>query len=106
MNFTEWLDHLGLRHVYLPYALEPPQKQDDYLTPKQVAEMLKASRDTVLAWIRGGELKASNLNKKGKRPRWAVTRTELSEFLKKRQPEAKQQQTKRHRDLDDVTEYF
>jgi hypothetical protein len=40
----------------------------------------------VLAWIRSGELKASNLSK-GSRPRYRVTPDDLAAFLKSRQPE-------------------
>lgn len=60
------------------------------LTPPQVAAQLGVSPDTVLAWIRSGELLALNVgNPKGKRPRFRVEPGALAEFKRRRAPEPK-----------------
>ena len=79
--------------------------QPDYLTPADVATMLKTSPETVLRWIRKCELRASNLNKPGTRPRWIIERSAVSEFLKKREPQPPQKRTRRKQDAG-VIEYF
>lgn len=104
MKFHEWTDHLGLRGIALPHALEPPQS--DYLTPGDVAALLKASPETVLGWIRKCELRASNLNKAGARPRWIIERSAVSEFLQKRQPKPPQKRSQRRKQEPGVIEYF
>ena len=66
----------------------PPEQT---LTPTEVANELSVSPDTVFNWIKTAQLKASNLGTK--KPRYVVTRENLNDFLKKREPEppAKQQ---------------
>lgn len=68
-------------------ALDAPKavEQGDTLTPRAVAKLLKKSPDAVLAWIKSGELRASNLGN-GRKPRWTVTKDDLNEFLKSKQP--------------------
>ncbi|MFC1759716.1 helix-turn-helix domain-containing protein [Planctomycetota bacterium] len=56
------------------------------LTPPQVAEQLGVAPETVVTWIKNGDLKASNLAK-ATRPRYVVTPGDLDSFLKKRQPQ-------------------
>jgi hypothetical protein len=53
--------------------------------PPAVARAMGVGHDTVLGWIRSGELRASNLAPLGKRPRWIVTPEAIDEFLKRRQ---------------------
>ena len=67
-----------------PAVASPPAT---VLTPPEVAKQLRCRASQVLAWIRSGELKASNLSK-GSRPRYRVTPDDLAAFLKSRQPEA------------------
>jgi hypothetical protein len=55
------------------------------LTPRQVAKQLRSSPDTVLGWIKSGQLAASNLATRG-RPRYVVTPEAMTDFLKRRQP--------------------
>lgn len=43
-----------------------------YLTPQEYAARLGVTSATVVAWISGGELRALNLSRKGKRPRWRI----------------------------------
>lgn len=55
-------------------------------TPPTISKMLHVSRHTVMAWIRRGELKASNLaSKTATRPRFRVTKEALEEFLSDRE---------------------
>lgn len=96
----------GLRHARKVLAACLEALQPETLTPPQIAKQLSVSPDTVGGWIRKGELRASNLNKRGKRPRWVVERSALAEFLKARQPEPPQKRTRRRKPDSDVTEYF
>ncbi len=65
-----------------------PEPESDTLTPPEIAGQLSVSNDTVLAWIRNGELKASNIAARtSTRPKWIVRKAELDTFLKNRQPE-------------------
>ncbi len=52
------------------------------LTVKQIAEQAAVSEETVLAWINGGELRASNCSRRrGLKPRWRVRADDLDAFL-------------------------
>jgi excisionase family DNA binding protein len=63
--------------------------EPSYLTPPQVAKYLRVNPATVIAWIRSGELVASNLSRKrGGRPRYRISREALDAFLRARQPNA------------------
>lgn len=61
------------------------QSMFDLLKPQQVAQQLGVSPDTVLGWIRSGQLKAANLG--ANRARYVIDRQAVDEFLRKRQPE-------------------
>ena len=61
----------------------------DFLTPPQVAEQLGTSPETVIGWIKSGQLNAANLAT-GDRPRYVITPDDLAEFLKSRQPQPPQ----------------
>ncbi len=67
-------------------AIEMPPADRDTLTPPEIAKRLKKSPDTVLAWIRSGQLKASNLSN-GRKARWVITPSDLQAFLKSKQPD-------------------
>lgn len=49
------------------------------LTPEEVAERLKVSRETVLRWLRNGELKGVKAGKL-----WRVREEDLQEFINAR----------------------
>ena len=51
-------------------------------TVEQVAELESVNRETVLTWIRMGELTAHNAsqNSKSRKPRWRVTDADLTAF--------------------------
>jgi hypothetical protein len=55
-----------------------------FYTPPQVGRILRCGADHVLAHIRSGELKASNLSLTGDRPRWKINPDDLQAFLDSR----------------------
>ena len=58
---------------------------DCRLSPRQVAERLGSNVDTVLCWIRSGELVAANLARKPTgRPRFKIREEDLNDFLSRR----------------------
>jgi excisionase family DNA binding protein len=79
------------------------------LTPVEVAEELGVDRDKVLAWVKNGELSAVNLATKANgRPRYAIDRREIENFLVRRlvhpRSAASRRQRRRHRA--DVIQFF
>lgn len=52
-------------------------------TPSQAAAALKVRRARIMAWIRSGELVASNLAD-GDTPRFRITEQALNDFLERR----------------------
>ncbi len=54
---------------------------DDFMTVKDVCELLKVSRGTVIGLIRTGELKAFKL---GSGRSWRITRSALAKFVGKK----------------------
>lgn len=68
-------------------AVRSEEKQDrSVLTPPEIAEQIGVAPETVIAWIRSGQLKASNLAT-GRRPRYVVKPEHLDAFLALRQPQ-------------------
>ena len=59
-------------------SLEP------YLTPPEIAKLLRVSSEKVLNWIRKAELKAVNVSE-GFRPRYRIRREDLHLFLRSRE---------------------
>jgi excisionase family DNA binding protein len=79
---------------YLAEAIAVTKTQEDgTITPSQVAKRLGVRSERVLAWIKSGKLKASNLGTK--RPRYRVTQDDLSTFLKEQQTPPKIPRAKR-----------
>lgn len=64
------------------------------LSPPQVARQLGVAPETVIGWIRSGQLKASNLAS-GIRPRFAIRPADLDAFLLSRQPQPPAQRVRR-----------
>jgi hypothetical protein len=84
---------------------QPPGRT--VLSPPQVATQLGVDPATVIGWIRSGQLKASNVGKGGRRPRYRVQQNDLDAFMRKRQPVEKpaaRQLRRKHQD--DVIEFF
>jgi excisionase family DNA binding protein len=80
-----------------------------WLSPPEIAELLGIDDAKVVAWIRAGELKASNVAAKaaGKRARWRISQLSLDEFLARREavPTIKPIRKRRQRS-DDVIPFF
>jgi len=55
----------------------------ELLTVSDVASRLKVHRETVLRWLRGGDLKGFRLG--GTKSGWRVAEPDYAEFLAKRQ---------------------
>jgi hypothetical protein len=56
------------------------------LTPPEIAEQLGTAPETVIGWIKSGQLKGANLAT-DHRPRYVVDPVDLAAFLKSRQPQ-------------------
>jgi excisionase family DNA binding protein len=54
--------------------------QNQYLTVKEVAELLKVAENTVRGWVKSGELRAIDLGKG-----WRITAIDLQFFLDSKQ---------------------
>lgn len=52
-----------------------------HLTPPVVAQMLGSSPESILSLIHSGELPAVNLSQGGLRPRWRISKKDLTAFL-------------------------
>jgi hypothetical protein len=64
--------------------------EDSFLTPPQLAKRLRVAPETVLGWIRSGELVAANLAARNRRrPRYHIDPRDVEEFLKGRRPKPK-----------------
>lgn len=57
---------------------------DRFLSPPQVARMLRTGAEKILAAIRDGQLKAVNLANTGSRPRWKIAPADLQRWLDSR----------------------
>jgi len=79
-----------------------------WLTPPQVAKLLGIDAGKVVAWIRRGELNASNvaLDPRGK-PRWRIAPEALQEFLLRRKAVAPPPpRPRRRKRAADVIEFY
>lgn len=68
----------------------------EFLTPSEVAKLLRVSYEKVLNWIRSGKLTAANLSD-GLRPRYRIERGDVEAFLRSRQVQPPQATTRRRR---------
>lgn len=55
-----------------------------YLTPPEIAKLLRVSHEKVVGWIRRGELATVNVGN-GTRPRFRISQESLDAFLRKRE---------------------
>jgi excisionase family DNA binding protein len=79
------------------------------LTPPEVARLWGISLDSIMTWIRNGELRAINVAKRlGGRPRYRIDVKDLADFENRRavQPPPPIQRRSRRRKYDNVTQYF
>lgn len=74
-----------------------PEPIEPFLTPSEVAKILKVSPETVIGWIRKAELRAVNVGSGTRRSRFRVSKESLDEFLRLRevQPPAPRQSRRR-----------
>jgi len=75
-------------------AVDCKAEKPDALTAAQAARTLGVRKQSVLGWIRTGELKASNVGR-GYQPRWRIKRVDLDAFLAGRNPTPRQPKRKR-----------
>ena len=76
-----------------------------YLTPPEVAELLRVDPDKVRRWIARGELRAFNVASSGcVRPRWRIDPDDLTAFTERRTPTVRGQRATRR--ADGVYEFF
>jgi hypothetical protein len=76
-------------------------------TPPTAAEFLGVSPEKVIAWIKRGELRASNITADPRgRPRYIITPAALEDFLRSREPKPPAPHPKRRRKADDVPDFF
>jgi excisionase family DNA binding protein len=69
-------------------AGQPAATQDgDMLTPPQVAKRLGVTPETVIGWIKTGQLKASNIGNGKARPRYRIRQSAVDAMLAAREPE-------------------
>jgi len=79
----------------------------EFQTPPAVAKSWHVSRDTVLGWIKSGELVAVNLAKPGsKRPRYRIDPADLQAFLLRRRVNATPKVKRRKKRDPAVKEFF
>jgi hypothetical protein len=90
-NYAHFLNLTGSPEAAATLVLAASQRepQRTVMTPPQVAKQLGADPATVINWIRGGQLKASNLAN-GHRPRYVIQIADLDAFLSSRQPDLRQ----------------
>jgi excisionase family DNA binding protein len=70
--------HERYREQSGPVSGAPP-----FLTPPEIAKLLRVTPQKVITWIRRGELEAVNVSDRV-RPRYRVSRESLNEFLERR----------------------
>ncbi|MCK6477198.1 MAG: helix-turn-helix domain-containing protein [Phycisphaerales bacterium] len=89
----------------------PPAVITEWLTPPEVAALLRIRLEKVLGWVRDGRLLAVNVAADGSsRPRWRISRAALELFLAARSNRpagAAAPSRRRSRSSDnEVVEYF
>jgi hypothetical protein len=78
-----------------------------YRTPPEVARMWRCKPETVVAFIRSGELAAVNLAKRSaKRPRWRISPEAIRAFEQARAVASGQEPVRRHRKSAGVIQFF
>jgi excisionase family DNA binding protein len=77
--------------------MDRTQDEQPYLTPPEIAKILRVSPEKVLGWIRRGELIAVNLGNGTFRPRYRISREHLDAFLKAREVQAPQKYVRKKR---------
>ncbi|MBX9792569.1 MAG: helix-turn-helix domain-containing protein [Pirellulales bacterium] len=76
-----------------------------FLTPPEVAKLWRVRRETVLAWIKSGHLRAINVAEPCRRPRYRIDPIDLAAF-KERRTVAHRQPPQRRNGRSDITEFY
>ena len=89
----------------------PPAVAAEWLTPPEVAALLRVRLEKVLGWVHDGRLLAVNVASDGStRPRWRISQAALEAFLNARsnRAAAAAPPTRRRRrtQSDDIVEFF
>lgn len=78
-----------------------------YLSPPEVAKMLRVSHAKILGWIATGDLRASDVaSHRGQRPRWRISRDDLDSFLNRRAATPPPKAARRRRREGDVIQFY
>ena len=77
-----------------------------YLTPPQVAKLLKVRREKVVGWIKAGKLRAIDVAEGGSRNLYRVSQAALDEFEKAQQVMPLQRAPRRPRPHSEDVVYF
>lgn len=101
------LDHSGGHAIAPEVASVHRALAAKYLTPPEVARLLRVDVMKVLAWVRRGELAAVNVaSSQSKRPRWRISQTALDTFLAARSAVPPAQVQRRRRRQCRAIEFF
>ena len=80
-----------------------------YLSVSAIADALAVKQQTVLGWIKAGDLAACNVGRTAtaRKPRWRISQAALDQFLAGRQTQRPQPATRRRKkDSADVIQFF
>lgn len=83
-----------------------PQDPQRRMTPPEVARILKVAPETVLTWIRSGELRGFNVGSGAKRPRFRVSPADLADFEARRTVQPPVKPVRRRKRLEHMKNYF
>lgn len=85
----------------------PTQATHPFLTPPQMARMLRVRYDKVLGWIRRGQLRASDMSEnRGGRPRYKIEWSDFYDFFKNRYVQSPAPRRRSRPTPQGVTEYL
>ncbi len=77
-----------------------------WLTPPQFAETVAVSPETVIGWIRSGELQAVNVGSGSKRPRYRISPEAIEQWQRKRLVVPPPKPTRRQKPAASYTRFF
>lgn len=80
-----------------------------YLSVRRVADALGVKQQTVLGWIKAGELSALNVGRStaARKPRWRIAQDDFERFIARRSATMEQRPTRTRRRVDpEVIEFF
>lgn len=83
-----------------------PQDSERWMTPPEVGRLLRVAPETVVGWIRSGELRGVNVGSGAKRPRFRVSAEALADFELRRTVRPPVKPVRRRKRLEHVKNYF